>query len=128
MDPLAARLEPLLSARFANTRPVSVPRYQRYPLGDGKSNTLVDFVQNNPQLFQESSSSTPQPQQHDNNGLSKRRQSDGSFFHGSDNSLGSDPLAAQMTSRNAEFHFFFSFLFSFQFFYLRFISVSTLVG
>ena len=27
MDPLAARLEPLLSARFANTRPVTVPRY-----------------------------------------------------------------------------------------------------
>ena len=99
MDPLAARLEPLLSARFANTRPVSVPRYQRYPLGDGKSNTLVDFVQNNPQLFQEPTPS-PMQKQEDNNGLSKRRQSDGSFFHGSDNSLGSDPLAAQMASRN----------------------------
>ena len=100
MDPLAARLEPLLSARFANTRPVSVPRYQRYPLGDGKSNTLMDFVQSNPQLFQESTSSTPQPNQPtDNNGLSKRRLSDGSFFHGSDNSLGCDPLAAQMASR-----------------------------
>ncbi|XP_046450431.1 protein retinal degeneration B-like isoform X2 [Daphnia pulex] len=98
MDPLAARLEPLLSARFANTRPVSVPRYQRYPLGDGKSNTLVDFVQNNPQLFQEPTSTPPQPKAEDNNGLSKRRQSDGSFFHGSDNSLGSDPLAAQMAS------------------------------
>ncbi|XP_045032292.1 protein retinal degeneration B isoform X2 [Daphnia magna] len=100
MDPLSARLEPLLSARFANTRPVSVPRYQRYPLGDGKSANLIDFFQNNPQLFQESTAS-PHHQHHqmlDNNGLSKRRQSDGSFVHGSNNSLGSDSLAAQMSS------------------------------
>jgi hypothetical protein len=51
MDPLAARIEPLLSARFAHTRPISVPRYQRYPLGDGKSSNLVDFINTNPQLF-----------------------------------------------------------------------------
>ena len=93
MDPLGARLEPLLSARFANTRPVSVPRYQRYPLGDGKSSSLSDFVQNNPQLFSE----TTPPQT--GNGI-LRRQSDGSFFHGSNNSLmgTSEHLAAQMSS------------------------------
>nr|CAG4636761.1 EOG090X00NX [Ceriodaphnia reticulata] len=100
MDPLAARLEPLLSARFANTRPVSVPRYQRYPLGDGKSTNLADFVQNNPQLFTEPgvAGSNTTPPQTGNGVLSKRRQSDGSFFHGSNNSLGSEHLAAQMTS------------------------------
>lgn len=80
MDPPSARLEPLLSTRFANARPVSVP----YPLGDGKSNTLVNFVQNNPQLFREPTSSPPQPKAEDNNGMSKRRQSDGSLFYGSE--------------------------------------------
>lgn len=108
-DPLAARLEPLLSARFANTRPVTVPRYQRYPLGDGKSTNLTDFVQNNPQLFQETNSAgsgsagitaiTTTPPQTANGLLSKRRQSDGSFFHGSNTSLGPEHLASQMTSR-----------------------------
>nr|CAG4646797.1 EOG090X00NX [Megafenestra aurita] len=98
MDPLAARLEPLLSARFANTRPVSVPRYQRYPLGDGKSTSLADFVQNNPQLFQEPGAAGNTPPQTGNGILSQRRQSDGSFFHGSNNSLGSEHLAAQMSS------------------------------
>ena len=60
MDPLAARLEPLISARFAHTQPVSVPRYQRYPLGDGKSASLQDFVNCNPQMFN-SNNSTPTP-------------------------------------------------------------------
>jgi len=92
MDPLAARLEPLLSARFANTRPVTVPRYHRYPLGDGKSTNLSDFVLNNPQLFTDS---TTPPQT-----TSGRRPSDssGAFFHGSTNSLGSEHLAAHMSS------------------------------
>ena len=65
MDPLAARLEPLLSARFAHTRPIFVPRYQRYPLGDGKSSNLVDFINANPQLFYNTDggggTSTPTP-------------------------------------------------------------------
>lgn len=113
MDPLSARLEPLLSARFANTRPVSVPRYQRYPLGDGKSANLIDFVQNNPQLFQESTASPHHTV--DNNGFIKRRQSDGSFIHGSNNSIGSDPLAAQMASRKY-----------FMFIHLRFIAIRLL--
>lgn len=99
VDPLAGRLEPLLSARFANTKPVAVPRYQRYPLGDGKSNSLADFVQNNPQLFQDGQA-TMTPPQTGNGTLSKRRQSDASFFHGSNNSLGCpELLAAHMSSR-----------------------------
>lgn len=35
-DPVAARLEPLLSARFSMVPPVNIPRYQKYPLGDGQ--------------------------------------------------------------------------------------------
>ncbi|ODM97627.1 Protein retinal degeneration B [Orchesella cincta] len=35
-DPLATRLEPILSARFAAIAPVNVARYSRYPLGDGQ--------------------------------------------------------------------------------------------
>lgn len=35
-DPSAARIEPLLSARFSQLSPVNLPRYQKYPLGDGQ--------------------------------------------------------------------------------------------
>lgn len=35
-DPVAARLEPLLSARFSMLPPVNVARYQKYPLGNGQ--------------------------------------------------------------------------------------------
>lgn len=36
-DPSASRLEPLLEPTFHLVPPVSVPRYQRFPLGDGQS-------------------------------------------------------------------------------------------
>ncbi|XP_037548013.1 membrane-associated phosphatidylinositol transfer protein 2 [Nematolebias whitei] len=55
-DPSASRLEPLLEKRFHVLPPFSVPRYQRFPLGDGHSALLVDTVQNNPQVLKESSS------------------------------------------------------------------------
>lgn len=35
-DPSASRLEPLLEPKFHLVPPVSVPRYQRFPLGDGQ--------------------------------------------------------------------------------------------
>lgn len=35
-DPVAARLEPLISARFSLLAPVNVARYQKYPLGNGQ--------------------------------------------------------------------------------------------
>lgn len=35
-DPVAARLEPLLSARFSILPPVNVARYAKYPLGNGQ--------------------------------------------------------------------------------------------
>lgn len=39
-DPSASRLEPLLQPLFHKLPPFAVPRYQRYPLGDGRS-TLI---------------------------------------------------------------------------------------
>ncbi|KAI1881975.1 hypothetical protein AGOR_G00245720 [Albula goreensis] len=52
-DPSASRLEPLLEKKFHLLPPFSVPRYQRFPLGDGNSALLVETVQNNPQLLLE---------------------------------------------------------------------------
>ncbi|XP_075754686.1 membrane-associated phosphatidylinositol transfer protein 2 isoform X7 [Pelodiscus sinensis] len=40
-DPSASRLEPLLEKRFHVLPPFSIPRYQRFPLGDGNSALLV---------------------------------------------------------------------------------------
>ncbi|MEQ2279561.1 Membrane-associated phosphatidylinositol transfer protein 2 [Ameca splendens] len=57
-DPSASRLEPLLDKRFHLLPPFSIPRYQRFPLGDGHSALLVDTVQSNPQLLMESGGAT----------------------------------------------------------------------
>ncbi|XP_077416428.1 membrane-associated phosphatidylinositol transfer protein 2-like isoform X8 [Vanacampus margaritifer] len=40
-DPSASRLEPLLERKFHLLPPFNVPRYQRFPLGDGNSTLLV---------------------------------------------------------------------------------------
>ncbi|XP_048199019.1 membrane-associated phosphatidylinositol transfer protein 2 isoform X6 [Perognathus longimembris pacificus] len=52
-DPSASRLEPLLERRFHALPPLSVPRYQRYPLGDGCSSLLADALQTHNTVFQE---------------------------------------------------------------------------
>lgn len=52
-DPSASRLEPLLERRFHALPPFSVPRYQRYPLGDGCSTLLADVLQTHNAAFQE---------------------------------------------------------------------------
>jgi len=44
-DPLATRLEPLISARFAAMAPVNVARYAKYPLGDGQPYHLCKSLQ-----------------------------------------------------------------------------------
>ncbi|KAG9485923.1 hypothetical protein GDO78_008813, partial [Eleutherodactylus coqui] len=44
-DPSASRLEPLLEKTFHMLPPFNVPRYQKDPLGDGKSYLLVDGIQ-----------------------------------------------------------------------------------
>ncbi|KAM9038692.1 LOW QUALITY PROTEIN: membrane-associated phosphatidylinositol transfer protein 3 [Sarcophilus harrisii] len=53
-DPSASRLEPLLEKNFHLLPPVSVPRYQRFPLGDGQSLLLEDTLQAHSALFLES--------------------------------------------------------------------------
>nr|XP_008111912.1 PREDICTED: membrane-associated phosphatidylinositol transfer protein 2 isoform X8 [Anolis carolinensis] len=40
-DPSASRLEPLLEKKFHILPPFNIPRYQRFPLGDGHSALLV---------------------------------------------------------------------------------------
>lgn len=46
-DPLACRIEPLLSAPFSRVPPVNVSRYQKYPMGDGACYSLIEFIQGN---------------------------------------------------------------------------------
>lgn len=41
-DPIASRMEPLLSARFSMLAPVNVPRYAKYPLGNGQPYHLCE--------------------------------------------------------------------------------------
>ncbi|KAM6902526.1 LOW QUALITY PROTEIN: membrane-associated phosphatidylinositol transfer protein 2-like [Xenentodon cancila] len=57
-DPSASRLEPLLDKRFHLLPPFTIPRYQRFPLGDGHSALVVETVQSNPQLLMESSTAS----------------------------------------------------------------------
>ncbi|XP_064536782.1 protein retinal degeneration B isoform X3 [Drosophila montana] len=67
-DPIASRLEPLLSARFSILSPVNVPRYAKYPLGNGQPLHLLEVIQSHPQHFNDG-----------NNLLSGRRLSDASM-------------------------------------------------
>ncbi|XP_037533514.1 membrane-associated phosphatidylinositol transfer protein 3 [Nematolebias whitei] len=52
-DPSASRLEPLLQPLFHKLPPFAVPRYQRYPLGDGRSLLIADSIQSHPSVFLE---------------------------------------------------------------------------
>ncbi|CAL8342858.1 unnamed protein product [Lota lota] len=54
-DPSASRLEPLLEKKFHLLPPFNVPRYQRFPLGDGNSALLADVVQAHGSVFMDSS-------------------------------------------------------------------------
>ncbi|XP_015041504.2 protein retinal degeneration B isoform X2 [Drosophila pseudoobscura] len=67
-DPIASRLEPLLSARFSILSPVNVPRYAKYPLGSGQPLHLLEVIQSHPQHFNDG-----------NNILAGRRLSDASM-------------------------------------------------
>ncbi|KFM61933.1 Protein retinal degeneration B, partial [Stegodyphus mimosarum] len=55
-NPCASRIEPLLSARFAQLSPINIPRYQKYPLGDGQPLHLLEYIQTYPHLFLEGQS------------------------------------------------------------------------
>ncbi|XP_031633989.1 protein retinal degeneration B isoform X3 [Contarinia nasturtii] len=50
-DPIASRLEPLISARFSLLPPVNIPRYAKYPLGNGQPYHLLELIQSHPQMF-----------------------------------------------------------------------------
>nr|XP_020648008.1 membrane-associated phosphatidylinositol transfer protein 1 isoform X1 [Pogona vitticeps] len=50
-DPCASRLEPLLAQQFHAVPPFGVPRYQKYPLGDGSSTSLAEALQSHSSLF-----------------------------------------------------------------------------
>lgn len=43
-EPVAARLEPLISARFSILPPVNVSRYAKYPLGNGQPYHLRKYL------------------------------------------------------------------------------------
>ncbi|XP_069816960.1 membrane-associated phosphatidylinositol transfer protein 2 isoform X13 [Dendropsophus ebraccatus] len=55
-DPSASRIEPLLEKKFHLMPPFNVPRYQRFPLGDGNSALLADVVQFHGAVFVENAS------------------------------------------------------------------------
>uniref|UniRef100_A0A8C7TS35 Membrane-associated phosphatidylinositol transfer protein 3 n=1 Tax=Oncorhynchus mykiss TaxID=8022 RepID=A0A8C7TS35_ONCMY len=66
-DPSASRLEPLLEPLFHKLPPFPMPRYQRYPLGDGRC-TLIgesegksDGIQSHPEVFLEAEPSPGAP-------------------------------------------------------------------
>lgn len=50
-DPTAARLEPLISARFSMLSPINIPRYAKYPLGNGQPYHLLELIQTSPHMF-----------------------------------------------------------------------------
>lgn len=50
-DPIAARLEPLISARFSLLSPVNIPRYAKYPLGNGQPYHLLELIHTSPHMF-----------------------------------------------------------------------------
>ncbi|XP_051865884.1 membrane-associated phosphatidylinositol transfer protein 1-like isoform X2 [Pristis pectinata] len=52
-DPSAFRLEPLLVPEFQQVPPFAVPRYQKFPLGDGNSSLLADTLQTFPSIFRD---------------------------------------------------------------------------
>ncbi|XP_052052525.1 membrane-associated phosphatidylinositol transfer protein 3 isoform X2 [Apodemus sylvaticus] len=107
-DPSASRLEPLLEPKFHLVPPVSVPRYQRFPLGDGQSLLLADALHTHSPLFLEGSSqgspplldapaSPPQAPRFQRTERTERRLSEGSSH--SDSSESSDSLAPMGASR-----------------------------
>ncbi|XP_008065486.1 membrane-associated phosphatidylinositol transfer protein 1, partial [Carlito syrichta] len=80
-DPCASRLEPLLAPKFQAIAPLAVPRYQKFPLGDGSSLLLADTLQAHSGLFLEELEMVP----------STPTSASGAFWKGSE--LGTEPSA-----------------------------------
>ncbi|XP_050949281.1 PITP-less RdgB-like protein isoform X3 [Labeo rohita] len=72
-DPSASRLEPLLHPVLTQLPPFPVPRYQRYPLGDGRSNLMADTMLRH---LSDSSVSVDRPSEQCCGGSVSRRSSD----------------------------------------------------
>ncbi|XP_065202321.1 protein retinal degeneration B isoform X2 [Planococcus citri] len=97
-DPVASRLEPLLSNRFSMLPPVNIPRYQKYPLGNGLPYHLLEVIQANAQLFSEVNASTVTSVGTTvNNSIQMRRMSEASLFSNSSGLL-QEPLPIQVIS------------------------------
>ncbi|KAJ0021961.1 hypothetical protein NQD34_009451 [Periophthalmus magnuspinnatus] len=60
-DPSASRLEPLLQPVFHRLPPFAVSRYQRYPLGDGRTMLLDESIQGHSNVFLKSEQSLSTP-------------------------------------------------------------------
>ncbi|KAL0973216.1 hypothetical protein UPYG_G00200440 [Umbra pygmaea] len=60
-DPSASRLEPLLEPLFHKLPPFPMPRYQRYPMGDGRSTLIADSIQSHPEVFLEAEANPGAP-------------------------------------------------------------------
>ncbi|CAG0923782.1 unnamed protein product [Notodromas monacha] len=43
-NPVASRIEPLLATRFAQLPPIPIPRYSKYPMGDGTPTILLEYL------------------------------------------------------------------------------------
>ncbi|CAF1375393.1 unnamed protein product [Adineta steineri] len=50
-DPNASRIEPLIQSEFSQIHPCCIPRYSQFPLGDGESTLLVEYVHQHSKLF-----------------------------------------------------------------------------
>ncbi|CAF1119442.1 unnamed protein product [Rotaria sordida] len=50
-DPNASRIEPLIQSEFSQIPPCCIPRYSQFPLGDGESTLLVEYVHQYLKLF-----------------------------------------------------------------------------
>jgi hypothetical protein len=52
-EPLSARIEPLLLPQCSQIPSVNVPRYQKFPRGDGVSTDVMAMIGGRPELFRE---------------------------------------------------------------------------
>ncbi len=51
-DPIAVRVEPLLCKQFRFIEPCMIPRYSKFPLGDGANLSLDHFIVKHGNLFE----------------------------------------------------------------------------
>ncbi|CAF3064701.1 unnamed protein product [Rotaria sp. Silwood2] len=50
-DPNASRIEPLIQSEFSQIPPCCIPRYSQFPLGDGESTLLIEYIHQCSNLF-----------------------------------------------------------------------------